>query len=109
VILGFALLGFSLSSTLWISAIMAIVLGVGQAVRISISSVLVQTYADIEYRGRVMSVYMMQFSFVSFGTFFISLLAGEIGVQAALASMGIVLLVFSAITLVAFPSVSKLQ
>jgi MFS family permease len=109
VILGFAQLGFSVSSTLWISALMAIVLGVGQAVRISISSVLVQTYADVEYRGRVMSVYMMQFSFVSFGTFFIGVLAGEIGVQAALASTGIVLLVFSAITLFAFPSVSKLQ
>lgn len=108
VISGVSLLGFALSSMLWLSAIMAVILGVGQALRISISSVLVQTYAEPEYRGRVMSVYMMQFSFVSFGTFFVGVLAGEIGVQVALALTGAALLIFSVVTMILFPTMRKL-
>ncbi|MGE0058724.1 MAG: MFS transporter [Dehalococcoidia bacterium] len=108
VISGASLLGFALSDMLWLSSIMAVILGIGQALRISISSVLVQTYTEPEYRGRVMSVYMMQFSFVSFGTFFVGVLAGEIGVQVALALTGAALLIFSVVTMVLFPTMRKL-
>jgi MFS family permease len=108
VIGGASLLGFALASVLWLSAIFAVILGIGQALRISISSVLIQTYTDVEYRGRVMSVYMMQFSFVSFGTFFVGVLASEIGVQVALALTGALLLLFSVVTMVLFPTMRKL-
>jgi MFS family permease len=108
VILGVSLLGFALSSLFWLSAIMAIVLGVGQAGRISVSSVLIQTYAAPEYRGRVMSVYMMQFGLVSFGTFLVGILASAIGIQLALALTGAVLLVFSLVTLAFMPAMRKL-
>lgn len=109
VILGVSLLAFSLSSMLWLSAIMAVVLGVGQAGRIAISSVLLQTYTPLEYRGRVMSVYMMQFSLVSFGTFGVSLLAGALGVQVALALTGAALLVFAVASVAAMPKMWKLD
>ncbi len=109
VILGVSLLIFSLSSMLWLSAIMAVVLGIGQAGRIAISSVLLQTYTPSEYRGRVMSVYMMQFSFVAFGTFLVGIMAGALGVQVALAMTGVALLVFSVVTFVAMPKMWKLE
>jgi len=107
-ILGTSLLGFALSSIFVFSAIMAVILGVGQAGRISISSVLIQTYAAAEYRGRVMSVYMMQFGLVSFGTFLVGVLASAIGIQVALALTGGLLLAFSVITMALFPAMRKL-
>ena len=109
IVLGVSLFAFALSSIIWVSAIMAVILGIGQAGRISVSSVLIQTYAEAEYRGRVMSVYMMQFSFVSLGTFVIGVLAGVFGVQVALALNGAVLLAFSLITLVMMPAMRKLD
>lgn len=108
VILGASLLGFALSSFFWFSALMAIVLGVGQAGRISISSVLIQSYAAPEYRGRVMSVYMMQFGLVAFGTFLVGILASAIGIQIALALTGAVLLAFALFTLAAMPAIRRL-
>ena len=41
----------------------------------SLGNVLVQSYVDDDYRGRVMSVFMMQRSLASLGTFFVGVLA----------------------------------
>jgi hypothetical protein len=55
-----------------------------------------------------MSVYMMQFGLVSFGTFLVGVLASAIGIQLALALTGAVLLVFSLVTLAFMPAMRKL-
>ena len=58
----------------------------------TLSNVLVQAYSDIEYRGRVMSVYMMEFSIVMIGVFVVGLAADQFGVQQALTATAIALL-----------------
>jgi hypothetical protein len=72
-----------------------VVLNMGQTVRMSLSNVLVQSYVEDEYRGRVMSVYMMQMSVVSFGSFFIGLMAEFLGPQFAMGLVASVLVVFT--------------
>jgi MFS family permease len=100
-IMGFTTLAFALSTNIWISAVIVLAIGVGQSLRMSLSNVLIQTYTDPQYRGRVMSVYMMEFSLVAFGTFVVGIISNAIGVQAALAGTGIGL-VLLAIGCVAF-------
>ena len=73
-----------------------VVLNMGQTVRMSLSNVLVQSYVEDEYRGRVMSVYMMQMSVVSFGSFFIGLLAEFLGPQVAMGGVATLLVLFTA-------------
>jgi MFS family permease len=88
-IMGITTLAFALSTNIWLSAVIVLAIGVGQSLRMSLSNVLIQTYTDTQYRGRVMSVYMMEFSLVAFGTFVVGIISNAIGVQAALAGTGI--------------------
>ena len=81
---GVMLIAFSASTWFWVTAPVMLLMGIGQAGRQSFSNVLVQTYSDDEHRGRVMSVYMMQFGLTAFGTFLVGVLAAIIGVQLAL-------------------------
>jgi hypothetical protein len=53
----------------------------------SIGQVLIQSYSEPEYRGRVMSVWMMQFYLVQFGTFFVGIFAELIGPQLAIGGL----------------------
>jgi hypothetical protein len=57
---------------------------------------LIQTYAADEYRGRVMAVWMMQFSLVAFGTFFVGILAEVFGPQLAIGGLAAFLLLVMA-------------
>ena len=67
----------------------------------SLSNVLVQTYVQDEFRGRVMSAYMLQRALAQFGAFFAGLLAAVIGVQLVLGGMA-ALLVLVATAVLAF-------
>ena len=64
----------------------------------ALSNALVQANADDAHRGRVMSVYMMEFGVTNFGIFLIAILAGHIGVQWAIgggaALLGVMTLYF---------------
>jgi MFS family permease len=82
--LGVALTAFSFSNIFWVTAPVMIFLGAGQSARMAVSNTLVQSYADDAYRGRVMSIYMMEMSLVQIGTFFVGLAAQAMGVQWAL-------------------------
>ncbi|MDA0270370.1 MAG: MFS transporter [Chloroflexi bacterium] len=93
-LLAAALMAFSASSWFWVTAVVLVVVGVGQAGRMSLSQVLVQTYSEDEYRGRVQSIYMMEMSIVNFGTFLVGLLANSIGPQWAIGGTSAVMLVF---------------
>jgi len=57
------------------------VVGVGQAARMSLSNVLIQSYVDDDYRGRVMSIYMLEMSVLSISIYPISVLADMFGPQ----------------------------
>ena len=94
-IMGIALIGFSLSTAVLITAPIMVVISIGQTFRMSLSSVLLQTYVDDAYRGRVMSLFMMEMHAVSFATFITGVIASIAGPQLALGGMAVILVVLS--------------
>ena len=108
-VLGVALTVFSFSSALWITVPAMIVLGVGQSMRMALSNGLVQAYADEAYRGRVMSIYMMEMNLVQFGTFAVALIAELIGIQWALGLTSIALVVLSVSTYLFVPRMRAIE
>ena len=94
-LMGVSLLGFAWSTHFWLSIALLTVVGFGQASRMSLSNVLIQSYVDDDFRGRVMSIYMLEMAFLSISIYPISLFADYFGPQWAvgLSAMGLVLLI----------------
>ena len=94
-IMGISLLFFSLSTHYWLSVFLLTIVGFGQAARMSLSNVLIQSYVDDDYRGRVMSIYMLEMALLSVSIYPISLLAEYYGPQWAvgLSAAGLIILV----------------
>ncbi len=103
------LLAFTLSTSVLMMAGFMLVMGLGQSARQSLSNVLVQTYVDDAYRGRVMSIYMLQFSLSQFGSFFTSMLAEAVGPRIALGSTSAVLILVALGTLLLVPRLRNLE
>ena len=99
---------FSASPWYFVSLIIVIPLGLGQAGRMALSNALVQANADDSHRGRVMSVYMMEFGLTNLGIFFIAILAGFIGVQWAIGGSAAILLVVVLYYFLRVPSIRRL-
>ena len=109
VTIGVGLLLFAISESLWISMGLMVVIGVSSAGRQALGQVLLQSYVQDDYRGRVMAIYMMQISMVSFGAFLIGLLSEAFGVQTAFAVLGIGLLTACALIYVLAPRLRSLD
>ena len=112
VIMAGALLAFAVSSSWPLSIAVMVVIGLGQAGRMTLSNTLVQYYVADEYRGRVMSIYQMNFGFTAFGVFAAGMIAeslGAQGVQWAIGGFAAVLLVLSAVAMVAVPRIRRLD
>jgi len=109
VLLGLALTGFSFSNSWSLSLRLLVFVGIGQTMRMTLSNTLIQYYVDSIYRGRVMSLYVMQFGLASFGTFVAGLLAEAFGVQRAVGGFAVVLIVLSILALVFLPRIRKLD
>jgi MFS family permease len=94
-LMGVSLLGFAWSTHFWLSIVLLTVVGFGQASRMSLSNVLIQSYVDDDFRGRVMSIYMLEMAFLSIAIYPISLFADYFGPQWAvgLSATGLVLLI----------------
>lgn len=94
-LMGVSLLGFAWSTHFWLSIVLLTMVGFGQASRMSLSNVLIQSYVDDDFRGRVMSIYMLEMAFLSIAIYPISLFADYFGPQWAvgLSAMGLVLLI----------------
>jgi len=89
-----ALVCFSATSSYLLALITFVPLGLGQAGRMALSNTLLQSNTDDSYRGRVMSVYIMNWGVTMVGVFFVSILADNIGVQLAVGgSAGLLALV----------------
>jgi len=108
-ILGSSMLAFSVSSILWIAIVTSFVIGIGQTSRYSLTSVLLMSYTEDVFRGRVMSIYMMEFGLVSFGTFAIAMMADVMGIQWAFIITSVGLLVLSLYLLIAVPKLRNLD
>lgn len=107
-ILGVALIGFVTSTSIWLTAVIMLAVGFGQAGRMSLGSILIMSYTKPEFQGRVMSVYMMEFSLVSFGTFAVGILAEMVGIQWAIGSTAVALVLVSIYGLFLMPRVRDL-
>ncbi len=95
-ILAVALIAFSMNTHYLVMMPIMLVIGVVSAMRLSFGQILIQTYSADEYRGRVVSVWMMQYSVVSLGTFGVGYLSEWFGPQLAIGGMAATLLLFTA-------------
>ena len=98
-LMGISLFFFALSTHYWLSVALLTVVGFGQSARMSLSNVLIQSYVDDEFRGRVMSIYMLEMAFLSVSIYPISLLADYYGPQlavgiSAVGLVGLILVLF---------------
>ena len=102
------LLSFAISPWYFLSLVLVIPLGLGQAGRMALSNALVQANSDDIHRGRVMSVYMMEFGVTNFGIFLIAILADVIGVQWAIGGSAALLAVITVYFYLKTPKVRQL-
>ncbi len=108
-LIGIAMLVFSLNTVFWIALVCAVGIGIGQAGYLSLGSVLLQAYTDEDYRGRALSVYMMQYGLMSLGTLLVSLVANAIGPQIAVGLASLALLAITAAQFIARTPISRLR
>jgi MFS family permease len=108
-VLGMAMMGFSFSSSWPLSLSLIFVFGLGQAMRMTLGNTLVQYYAEEKYRGRVMSIYTMDFSITSFGAFGAALLAERVGIQWAVGSFAMALILITLLVAVFVPRIRRLD
>lgn len=109
IILGVALAAFAFNEIWPLALLLIIFVGLGGTIRMSLTNTLIQYYVDDEYRGRVMSLFMMQFGLSSFGIFAAGLVAQAVGVQWAVGSFAMVLVAVSVLTLIILPQIRKLD
>ena len=107
--LGVTLLTFAISTWYWLSVAIIVVVGLSQAGYLSISNVLIQAYVDDEYRGRVLSIYMMEFSLMALGGVVIGLLASAAGPRVAVGTAAVALVALSLPTLALFARFRRLD
>ncbi len=108
VLMGVAMLAFSTTAVFIFGFFGLLVIGIGSAGRQALSQVLVQEYVEDAYRGRVMSLFMMQFSLMSVGTFVVSLYMQRVGPEFAIGSLGAVLIAATFIYLLLVPRFRRL-
>ncbi|HTQ74466.1 MAG TPA: MFS transporter [Burkholderiales bacterium] len=86
---GGALIGFSLSQTLWLSLVFLAVFGAGLVVTAASINTVLQTLADEDKRARIISMYVTCFlGFAPVGNFTAGALAESIGVHHTLLACG---------------------
>jgi len=90
-LLGTGIVAFAISTNYWLTLPIMMLIGAAQAGRMAIGQVLIQSYSNEEYRGRVQAVWFMQFSLVQFGTFFVAILAEIFGPQLAIGGLAALL------------------
>ena len=109
IILGTALTAFSFSESWSVSIGLMVFIGLGQTGQMTVAGTLIQYYVKPQYLGRVMSILMMQFGLISFGTFAAGLIAEAAGVQWAVGGFATTLALISVLTLVFVTRVRTLE
>jgi len=109
VIMGLALVSFSFSTSYSLSLALMVFVGLGQTGRMTLANTLLQYYVKDEYRGRVMSIYLMQFGLSSFGAFAAGLIAESVGVPWAVGGFAMVLVFLSILALTFVPRIRNLD
>jgi len=94
-IAGIALISFSFSTIWGLSLGTMIFIGFAHSFRMTISSTLLQAYSEPEYRGRVMSIFSMQWGLMSVFTFIAGILSEVVSVQWVLGTLAMILVALS--------------
>jgi MFS family permease len=108
-LVGIALIGFAASKSMLFSLGLIAIVGIGNTITMTLCNTLVQYLSDDAHRGRVMSLFIMQFALSSVSNFGSSFIAQEFGVQWAVGSFAIVLVLFVGIALTFIPQIRKLN
>lgn len=108
-VMGLALVGFSFSTSWPLSLGMIIFVGLGSTGRMTLSNTLLQYYTEDEYRGRVMSIYMMEFGLVSFGAFAAGVMVESLGVEWVIGGFAMALVLVSLLASAFIPQIRKLD
>jgi MFS family permease len=99
-IFGIGIVSVSFSRTLWASLLFTAVAGFGMMVQIASSNTLMQTAADDDKRGRVMSLYTMALvGLAPLGSLVLGGLAGRIGARNTLLAGGVACLAGSTLAI----------
>ena len=107
--MGLLLTVFAFSQNWYLSLALIAMVGVGLAGRMTLSTTLLQYYVENAYRGRVMSVYLMEFGLTSFGTFAAGMIAASVGVQWAIGGFAMALAALSVLALIFAPRLRRLD
>jgi MFS family permease len=99
----------AISPTFFLACLSMIVLGIGSAGRIGLSQVLIQSYVEDAFRGRVLSIYMTQWSLFLIGAFLFGVMAEIIGVKIVFALCSLLTLGISFVIILFFPLMRKID
>jgi MFS family permease len=97
-LLGVGLVGYALSSWLWLSMVLLLAVGAGMMVSMGASNTILQTMVDEDKRGRVMGFYAMAFfGMAPFGSLAAGALADRYGAPATVLLCGVATLIGTAL------------
>ena len=85
-----------------------IILGLGDAGRMALNQALLMELSDDAYRGRVMSIFMLNFGLMPLGVYPAGVLTDIVGGQAVVGMMGLMLLVVSIVIFITQRSLRRL-
>ena len=83
-------------------------IGIGSALRLALLQGLLQQFSAQAYRGRVMAVFMMQWSVMQVATLVVGIVAEVTGIQPAFMGLGVGLVVVTFAIYVFIPRVRHL-
>jgi MFS family permease len=108
VMLGGAIILFSISKVYALSLLLGIPLGFSNSGRLAVNLAVLQAYSAPEMRGRVMALYNMQGGLAPAVILPVAGLAGTFGAQVTMGSLGVVVLAFGLLNIAFNRSVRKL-
>jgi len=109
VIMGLPLVVFSFSANWYLSLIMMPLIGFGPTLHMAMTSTLIQTYVEKDFRGRMQALFSMSGGISSLGTFVAALLASTIGVQWSIGGLAIFLVIASIAFIGMVPGLRKMD
>ncbi len=78
---GLTMVAFSFTSTVWLSMLALVAMGSTQMFYMATNNTLIQTIVPDTLRGRVLSLFMLDFALVSIGAFMAGAIAKEFGIS----------------------------
>jgi predicted MFS family arabinose efflux permease len=98
-VMALALVVFAFSKSMTLSLAIIVFIGLGQTSRMALGNTLIQYYTDPEYRGRVMSIYMMQFGLTSFSAAIAGVVAETVDIQWVIGGLAMILALIALMSL----------